>query len=259
MEPQQQVRVLLDLTAGRLAANINQGIRYILIRHDDQGGTTIDGPKTLYWPFGMTLPKTPSRIAYYEENPQFPQARPYWGFQIEAGATASSWTKLLLDRSVTSNLTEFQNNALNTAARHGIFRLPEGKAAVVVVKDFLHQVYQYTVRRLQDISKHQLGNIPVEYWFTVPESWSRVARELTINAATQAGFGQRPSDSLLLATEPRAAAITVFGENPTWFQVSQRHSIITYAEQESLPVTNSKCLDRMEIPCSLLTAVGVPS
>lgn len=54
------------------------------------------------------------------------------------------------------------------------------------------------------------SNGAVEFWFTIPESWSEQVRAATKEAAIRAGFGQRPQDKLFMMPEPEAAAHAVF-------------------------------------------------
>ncbi|KAL6364534.1 hypothetical protein LRP88_01937 [Fusarium phalaenopsidis] len=49
-------------------------------------------------------------------------------------------------------------------------------------------------------------NLPVDFWLTVPATWSDTAKQLTIDAARDAGFASRPHDRVRLIAEPEAAA-----------------------------------------------------
>lgn len=168
----------------------------------------------------------PSRIAYNESDEGAPRRIRAWGFDVEPGMTSCSWTKLLLDAE--ANLTEFDDDALNHAAALGIFHLPAGKAPEDVVADYLCRIYQYTWEMLHQSTGKDLNDLPVEFWFTVPATWSEHARIKTKEAAARAGFGRKPSHSIFMMTEPEAAAEAVFDQYPADFKVCQ-----TWAFQEA--------------------------
>ncbi|KAK2850556.1 hypothetical protein FQN49_005545 [Arthroderma sp. PD_2] len=154
-----------------------------------------------------TVFKTPSRIAYPLDNPRIKAVK--WGFQVEPGMTAYSWTKLLLDKY--TPLTEFDDATLEHASAMGIMQLPQGKSAVDVVADFLSEVRNHVFKLIEkQITKETLHITPIEYWFTVPAIWSDQAKAQTKEAARLAGFGSnsaRPDDRIFMVTEPEAAAI----------------------------------------------------
>ncbi|KAJ0417519.1 hypothetical protein BJY00DRAFT_325500 [Aspergillus carlsbadensis] len=151
-----------------------------------------------------TVLKTPSRIAYAAEN----GGRERWGYQVEPGMVAQSWTKLLLDRG--TPLTRF-DDALEEAAGMGIFKLPPGKSAIQVVADYLSKVYDHILRSIaKQITEATLQITPLEFWFTVPAIWSDQAKDATLQAVRLAGFATRSGsvqDEINLITEPEAAAI----------------------------------------------------
>ncbi|KAH8689553.1 hypothetical protein BGW36DRAFT_391084 [Talaromyces proteolyticus] len=151
-----------------------------------------------------TVTKVPSRISYPDGLPN------QWGYQVQPGANAYSWTKLLLDQS--APLTRYDDEGLEKASEMGILRLPEGKTASDVVRDYLSEVYQHILGRIaKQITEETLKTTPLEFWFTVPAIWSDQAQNATINAARKAGFGNRasrPDDEIYLISEPEAAAIT---------------------------------------------------
>ncbi|KAL3461817.1 hypothetical protein BJX64DRAFT_260157 [Aspergillus heterothallicus] len=157
--------------------------------------------------------KTPSRIAYAAENPRVNKDR--WGYQVEPGMVANSWTKLLLDQS--SPLTEYDDSALESASETGIMRLPEGKTAVDVVSDYLKQVYDHIMKTIaKSITEDQLKMTPLEFWFTVPAIWSDSAQNATRTAAKRAGFAGsffRLSDKVFMISEPEAAAISAMRQS----------------------------------------------
>lgn len=86
--------------------------------------------------------------------------------------------------------------------------LTEGKVATEVVADFLHEVYKHLYSVLEGVLSRQqkrLSDHPIDFWFTVPASWSGGARKATRDAAVRAGFGSRPGDYISIITEPEAA------------------------------------------------------
>ena len=154
-----------------------------------------------------TVLKTPSRIAYSTDNPRVGSTR--WGYQVEPGMTAYSWTKLLLDKGI--RLTEFDDSALEDETRAGMLRLPDGKTAVDVVSDYLSKVYQHILASIaKRITDESLRITPLEFWFTIPAIWSDQAQHATRTAAQRAGFGStvdRPNDKFFMISEPEAAAV----------------------------------------------------
>ena len=154
-----------------------------------------------------TVFKTPSRIAYAARNSQV--IGPRWGYQVEPGMTAYSWTKLLLDQH--TPLTDFDDRALNKASGVGIMMLPEGKTAIDVVADYLAEVYRHIMKTIgKQISEEALRVTPIEFWFTIPAIWSDQAQAATREAAERAGFSnvERRQDRIYMVSEPEAAAIT---------------------------------------------------
>ncbi|PKY00051.1 actin-like ATPase domain-containing protein [Aspergillus campestris IBT 28561] len=168
------------------------------------------------WPRTSGQGKVPSRIAYTEPHECVQPQRRAWGFGVQPGMTSCSWTKLLLD--VDANLTEFDDDALNHAAALGIFHLPAGKAPVDVVADYLCYIYEHIWKALNKSVGTGPKCLSLEFWFTVPATWSEQAQIKTKEAASRAGFGQRPGDKLFIMTEPEAAAQAVFHEYPADFK-----------------------------------------
>jgi molecular chaperone DnaK (HSP70) len=162
-----------------------------------------------------TVFKTPSRIAYPADNRRIGTQR--WGFQVEPGMTAYTWTKLLLDQD--TPLTKYDDAALEDASGMGILRLPEGKGAVEVVSDFLSEVYKHILKTIaKQITEETLRITPLEFWFTVPAIWSDRAQDATRKAARLAGFGNTPGrsdDKIFMITEPEAAAIAALKKTTT--------------------------------------------
>ncbi|KAF1995081.1 hsp70-like protein [Amniculicola lignicola CBS 123094] len=162
------------------------------------------------WPGGPTenneyLQKAPSRVAYASENSDLDQDA--WGYEIEPGMTTYSWTKLLLDGSAVA--TEYDDPNLKKAAANGLMKLPPGKQAVDVVTDYMKGMYQMFNQAVKDIGllsdDEATLSMPVEFWLTVPATWSEEARWATRSAALRAGFATRPGDEINLIPEPEAA------------------------------------------------------
>lgn len=151
-----------------------------------------------------TVFKAPSRIAYASENQSIKFDK--WGFQVEPGMTAYSWTKLLLDKHTPR--TKYDDATLESKSGMGMLKLPLGKDAISVCADFLHPIYCHLLQVLEkQITKETLAITPLEFWFTMPAIWSDEAQSATREAAKRAGFGSRLSDSIYMITEPEAAGI----------------------------------------------------
>ncbi|PLB48506.1 actin-like ATPase domain-containing protein [Aspergillus steynii IBT 23096] len=155
-----------------------------------------------------TVIKTPSRIAYPVENPGL--SHEMWGYQVQPGMAACSWTKLLLDQG--RPFTKYDDVTLETASQTGILRLPDGKLAIEVIADYLSHIREHIFTTIaKHITEDELRITPLEFWFTVPAIWSDKARSDTRLVAQKAGFGAsvtRPNDRIFLINEPEAAAVT---------------------------------------------------
>ncbi|KAF8857613.1 hsp70-like protein [Acephala macrosclerotiorum] len=162
------------------------------------------------WPGGPSensehLKKAPSRIAYASENDDLDHD--IWGYEVEPGMISCSWTKLLLDQKAVS--TEYDDPDLNKAAASGLMRIPPGKTPQKVVTDYmkgLHKMFINALRDLGIIDQELTIPMPMEFWVTVPATWSDEAKWITRTAAIEAGFGNRPGDEINLIPEPEAAA-----------------------------------------------------
>lgn len=163
------------------------------------------------WPGGPTnnnsyLQKVPSQIAYKEFNASLNLPDDRWGYEVEPGMVNCSWTKLLLDRNALPS--DQDDPDLRGMLDRGIYKLPANKSVATVVCDFLRRLYSHFMNIVErHIPAQVLAGIPIEFWFTVPALWSDEARDLTLQAATKAGFGSRPYDTINLIPEPEAAAI----------------------------------------------------
>lgn len=148
--------------------------------------------------------KTPTRIAYARENPQIQSNK--WGFEVHPRLISYSWTKLLLDKNAA--VAEHDDVALSNMAGSGILQLPSFRNATGVCEDFLHEVYTYVSGKLrQEMTAVTFENTPMECWITLPAIWSDEAKDATLAAAKEAGFGNREGDEVFTIAEPEAAAI----------------------------------------------------
>ncbi|PQE02914.1 Hsp70 family protein [Rutstroemia sp. NJR-2017a BVV2] len=153
--------------------------------------------------------KTPTRIAYSRENPRLPSDK--WGFEVNAKLTSYSWTKLLLDKNAAPG--EHDDPALSDMAGAGMLKLPSFRDATGVCEDFLHGVYTYVSGILrQQMTDLTFENTPMECWITLPAVWSEEAKDATLRAAKNAGFGKRANDEVFTIAEPEAAAIATLKE-----------------------------------------------
>ena len=153
--------------------------------------------------------KTPSRIAYPDENPKKLKSGSVvpWGYQVSPGMKSYSWTKLLLDSK--TQFTMYDDKSLETRnAQEGYLRLPPDKSAVDVATDYLYEVNKFMLAELEKTLSPEVVKVtPFEFWFTVPAIWSDRAKDLTRRAALEAGFGKRPGDQIFMIPEPEAASI----------------------------------------------------
>jgi hypothetical protein len=152
---------------------------------------------------GEHFSKAPSAVAFASENPELTENA--WGYQVEPGMKSYSWIKLLLDDSALA--TEYDDPDLKKAAGSGILRLPRGMSAKDVVTEFLrgmNKMFEDGV--LETIGKEKFDSIPVDFWLTVPATWSERAKMLTKQAAMDAGFGTKPNHRIFLIPEPEAGA-----------------------------------------------------
>lgn len=160
--------------------------------------------------------KTPSKIAYRSENGHLKNIRAdaeevIWGYDVEPGMTSYSWMKLRLDQH--TKVTEYDDISLarlGDSQGDGLLMLPPGKSAVEVCIDYLAGVYKYTMKELKRTWGDAIVDAtPIDFWVTMPATWSDQAQGLTRTAALTAGFASRTSDRIFMITEPEAAAVAV--------------------------------------------------
>lgn len=160
------------------------------------------------WPGGPSdnndhLKKAPSIYAYAFENEELDTNA--WGYEVEPGMISCSWTKLLLDNAAAPS--EYDDPYLEKAASNGLMRLPNGKTASDVATDYMKGLYTTFYTAIESVFGDNRTDIPpMEFWVTVPATWSERAKVATRTAARDAGFGSRPGDILNLIAEPEAAA-----------------------------------------------------
>ncbi|OAA34435.1 Hsp70 family protein [Beauveria brongniartii RCEF 3172] len=146
--------------------------------------------------------KAPSTVAFADENVEL--LRDVWGYQVKPRLQSCAWTKLLLDDSLRSDYDD-PNIYHSTGA--GLMRLPPGRTAEDVAAAYFKGLYtmfeEATTNVFSCVGANELA---VEFWLTVPASWSERAKLLTKRAAHRAGFGARAGDRTMLISEPEAAA-----------------------------------------------------
>lgn len=148
--------------------------------------------------------KAPSLVSFDDENGG-DSGRDLWGYQVEPDMKAYAWTKLLLDGS--ARASEYDDPGLKKAIGSGMMKLPQGRTAKEIVTTYLrglNTMYQGVVT--EKFGQAYFDNLPVDFWLTVPATWSDAAKQLTLEAARDAGFASRPHDRVRLITEPEAAA-----------------------------------------------------
>ncbi|RSL66600.1 hypothetical protein CEP54_003636 [Fusarium duplospermum] len=147
--------------------------------------------------------KVPSLVAFASDNEDLEQDK--WGYRVEPHMKACSWTKLLLDGS--ARASEYDDPKLKKAIRSGIMKLPPGRTAKEIVTIYfrgLNRLFEGAVA--ERLGAGSLDDLPVDFWFTVPATWSDKAKQLTLEAARDAGIASRPHDRIHLISEPEAAA-----------------------------------------------------
>jgi hypothetical protein len=158
--------------------------------------------------------KAPSVIAYQSENPDEDCSEDQWGFAAD-GLKSYSWTKLLLGKE--SRALDPNDPSVRKLFGPGHLQTPLGKGAKDVVTDYLRFLYSHFMKKIErSESGHgnatvAIGITPIEFWVTVPAIWTDAAKTATLEAASAAGFGSRPIDSIKIITEPEAAALAVLG------------------------------------------------
>jgi molecular chaperone DnaK (HSP70) len=128
------------------------------------------------------------------------------------------WMKLLLD--ARAKRSPYDDPGLEEDITRGEIRLPEyshGKTAEEVTADYLREVHDYAMEKLEKNFGDVLRSTTIKFWLTRPAIWSDEAQIKTLAAAKKAGFGGREGDEIFLITEPEAAAIATMGETEVDF------------------------------------------
>ncbi|CAG9983343.1 unnamed protein product [Clonostachys byssicola] len=148
--------------------------------------------------------KAPTRVAFACENEDLDEDA--WGYQIEPDMKAYALTKLLLDKDTLQS--EYDDPELAASISRGDeFMLPTGKSALTVATRFLKGMYDmFEKAALEMLGEDGFNDMPIDYWLTVPATWSEKAKLLTRSAALDAGFASKESDKIMLIPEPEAAA-----------------------------------------------------
>ncbi|KAF7864103.1 hypothetical protein EAF04_007068 [Stromatinia cepivora] len=200
------------VTTGRLFTSSNEPNAYIsedqiLIAIDF--GTTYSGiayaclsdedPKIVgvnSWP-GLELgqPKTPTIVSYGKYNGKFS-----WG-EMASRVHAIRGIKLLLDP--TQDMPSYvPASTLKSDLKHS------GRLAVDVAADYLRAMYEHALERLEVALLHDyVQYCEKEFVLSVPAVWSDKAKDLTLQAARQAGL-----HPVILVKEPEAAAFHTLHE-----------------------------------------------
>jgi molecular chaperone DnaK (HSP70) len=147
--------------------------------------------------------KAPSQVAFKDENPELDDNA--WGYQVSPGMKTYCWTKLLLDKSAVK--TEFDDPEIYSGGEFNTIQNFKGRSAKDVATEYLRgmkRMFDVAVR--EHLGGQSIDSLPIEYWLTVPASWSEKAKLLTKSAAMEAGFATRPIDKIMLISEPEAAA-----------------------------------------------------
>lgn len=189
-----------------LTFNMTAGVSYVTTDKAGIDDITIMSP----WPGDPHVSwKTPTRIAYSRENPQLRDNK--WGFEVSAKMKSYSWTKLLLDKNAAA--MKHDDPSLSNMNGTGMLQLPPFRDAAGICEDFLHEVYVHVSGKLRrQMTDLTFENTPMECWVTLPAVWSEEAKDATLKAAKNAGFGMRAGDEIFTIAEPEAAAIATLKE-----------------------------------------------
>ncbi|VUC31051.1 unnamed protein product [Clonostachys rosea] len=148
--------------------------------------------------------KAPTRVAFACENADL--AEDAWGYQVEPDMKAYALTKLLLDKETLQS--EYDDPELATSISRGDeFMIPTGESALTVATRFLKGMYDmFEKTAIEMLGEDGFNDMPIDYWLTVPATWSEKAKLLTKCAALDAGFASKEMDRIMLIPEPEAAA-----------------------------------------------------
>ncbi|EXJ74095.1 uncharacterized protein A1O5_02389 [Cladophialophora psammophila CBS 110553] len=157
------------------------------------------------WPGNTSEVKVPTRMAYAMEN-DFDTDQ--WGNGVVGRMNACFFIKLHLDENMKKG--DFRDRHLQQAIGNAIMRLPEGKEAIEVIKDFVSKMREHYMQHLgRTILEAALESTPKRVYVPVPTTWSLAAREATRQAVRDAGFGAEEQDEIAIIDESEAAALYV--------------------------------------------------
>ncbi|TGO59585.1 hypothetical protein BCON_0043g00440 [Botryotinia convoluta] len=205
--PQKTMSSLTSKGSGhKIVIGIDYGVSYVTTDKAGLEDIIIMSP----WPGDPHVSwKTPTRIAYSQENSKIKNNK--WGFEVTSKMKSYSWTKLLLDKNAA--VMEHDDPSLASMTGSGMLQLPPFRDAAGVCEDYLHEVYTHVSGILREqMTDLTFENTRMECWVTLPAVWSEEAKDATLKAAKNAGFGKRPGDEIYTIAEPEAAAIATLKE-----------------------------------------------
>ncbi|PUU83105.1 hypothetical protein B9Z19DRAFT_1189884 [Tuber borchii] len=147
--------------------------------------------------------KAPTEISYSQNGAT-------WGYDIPPNGIRHGFFKLLLD--VNASATQYDNPRLATSnpksmeSSYANIPLPAGKTAAETTTDYLKLLYTHLMKTLHQRFIRTLYNTPIQFVLTTPAIWSHEAQNATCQAAKDAGFTSRAGDTLIMVSEPEAAA-----------------------------------------------------
>ncbi|KAK7182682.1 hypothetical protein PSPO01_11263 [Paraphaeosphaeria sporulosa] len=130
-----------------------------------------------------------------------------WGGAIPPNIQRHMWTKLELDAPRTGEAAKICQELLGS----GYGSVAGVKRPVDIIADFLAQVLEHLIKNLNVHYTETLWqSFPLTLVVTYPAVWSDLAKALTLQAFSQAGFNEknlRMPRKTITATEPEAAAL----------------------------------------------------
>ncbi|QDS75963.1 hypothetical protein FKW77_003710 [Venturia effusa] len=164
--------------------------------------------------------KTPSIIAYREDNLEHiitsnrDGKHEITGNHVTPGMKSYTWMKMRMDDNAKAGIFDRDDILdMKSVQGAGLGSLPAGKDATQVCADYLAAIYAHTMQHLENrYSEFALRRNPIEFWLTVPATWSDAAKSATRDAAERAGFMNREHDVINMITEPEAAAIAALSD-----------------------------------------------
>ncbi|KAK8196400.1 hsp70-like protein [Phyllosticta paracitricarpa] len=194
-------------TEHKIVLGLDFGTTFTGIAYGSTAGDVQDLEVITNWPDSSGASyKTPTKIAYHDENIAEEDDNDKWGFQVSGRMNCCAWFKLHLKTEL--NPRKYDDMSFDSLSR-GILRLPEDRSAQEVCKDYLKLVWEF----VQDVLEQRFTNdslkLPVEVWMTVPAIWTEAAKNQTKAAALAAGFASGPMDRIKMISEPEAAAVAI--------------------------------------------------